>query len=73
MEVDSNEELSLEKKIERGFKRMAIIVIILSIIPMPIIFFLEPKNLNWFVVLEMGWTILVILNSYKLVKFIWKE
>lgn len=73
MEVDSNEELSLEKKIERGFKRMAIIVIILSIIPMPIIFFLELKNLDWFVVLEMGWTILVILNSHKLVKFIWKE
>lgn len=64
---------TLEEKLELGYKRMAIISMIWSIIPLPFIFFVDEKFLFFFVYFEMLWINIGILCSVKLVKKLWKN
>ena len=67
----------LEEKIQRGYKRLSIILTIWTIIPLLFIFFIKESYLIYFIVFEMIWIIIGIFYSFKLLlyfdmKKIWK-
>lgn len=63
----------LEKKLETGYKRLAIVSIIWSLLAMPFVFFIPKNSLSFFVIFWLIWIIIGILLSPKIVIKIWKQ
>ena len=70
-EKDLDVILSLQDKIEQGLKRIAIVCIIWSIIPLPIMFFIPIKFLTPFTILIWIWILIGIAISPKIIMKWW--
>lgn len=63
---------NLENDLQRGYKRMLIVILVWILISAPILFIVPDESVFFALITWMAWVILGILLSPKIVKKIWE-
>jgi len=70
-DINSNERLN--KEIDKSFKKLALICVVLLILPIPLMIFISENHLGIFVVCWFIWAIISVLLAPKITMKIWKN